>query len=108
MKKKSKTLISGNPGSTFKPLLLNGNQIDIVNEWRYLGTTIVPGKSLSFSAKSKLRAFYSSANSLLSAKLKPDNTVLMHLLFLFVSLRLLTHPKLSNSVIQKCILVMWL
>ena len=108
MKKKSKTLISGNPGSTFKPLLLNGNQIDIVNEWRYLGTTIVSGKSLSFSAKSELRAFYSSANFLLSAKLKPDNTVLMHLLFLFVSLRLLTHPKLSNSVIQKCILVMWL
>ena len=79
--KKSKTLIFGNPGSTIKPLILNGNQIDIVNEWRYLGTTIVSGKSLSFSAKSELRAFYCSANSLLSAKLKPDDTVLMHLLF---------------------------
>ena len=79
--KKSKTLIFGKPDTTIKPLLLNGNVIDIVNEWRYLGTTIVAGKSLSFSAKSELRAFYCSTNSLLSAKLKPDETVLMHLLF---------------------------
>ena len=81
MQKKSKTLIFGNPTSTIKPLILNGNEIDIVTKWRYLGTTIVSGKSLSFSAKSELRNFYCSANSLLSAKLKPDETILMHLLF---------------------------
>ena len=79
--KKSKTLIFGNPGSVIKPLILNGNEIEIVTEWRYLGTTIVSGKSFSFSAKSELRAFYCSANSLLSAKIKPNESVLMSLLF---------------------------
>ena len=79
--KKSKTMIFGNPGSYIKPLLLNGNVIDIVTEWRYLGTTILSGKSFSFSAKSELRAFYCSANSLLSAKIKPNEPVLMSLLF---------------------------
>ena len=79
--KKSKTLIFGNPGSVIKPLNLNGNEIEIVAEWRYLGTTIVSGKYLSFSAKFELRAFYCSANSLLSAKAKPDEMVLMSLLF---------------------------
>ena len=79
--KKSKTLIFGNPGPIVKPLTLNGNEIDIVTEWRYLGTTILSGKSFSFSAKSELRAFYCSANSLLSAKIKPNESVLMSLLF---------------------------
>ena len=79
--KKSKTLIFGNPGSVIKPLILNGDEIEIVTKWRYLGTTIVSGKYLSFSAKSELRAFYCSANSLVSAKAKPDEMVLMSLLF---------------------------
>ena len=79
--KKSKTMIIGNHRNTITPLSLNGTSIDIVTEWRYLGTTLVAGKELSFSARSELRSFYCSVNSLLSAQRKPNEVVLMNLLY---------------------------
>ena len=98
-------MIFGNPGSYIKPLLLNGNVIDIVTEWRYLGTTILSGKSFSFSAKSELRAFDCSANSLLSAKIKPNEPVLMSLLF-SVCVPTITYASevkvFSNSEMHSC------
>ena len=79
--KKSKTMIIGNQRNCIKPLSLNGTSIDIVTEWRYLGTTLVAGKELSFSARSELRSFYCSVNSLLSAQRKPNESVLLNLLY---------------------------
>ena len=80
--KKSKTLVFNMKSNhSIKPLLLNGSTIEIVNEWKYLGTTIVSGKSLSFSAKKELRSFYASFNSLYNAKIKPDEPVMMQLLY---------------------------
>ena len=73
--KKSKTMIMGNRRNCIKPLSLNGTSIDITTEWRYLGTTLVAGKELSFSARSELRSFYCSVNSLLSAQRKPNESV---------------------------------
>ena len=103
--KKSKTLIFGNPRPVTKPLVLNGNEIEIVTEWRYLGTTIVAGKSFSFSAKSELRAFYCSTNSLLSAKIKPNESVLMSLLFT-ICVPTITYAsevkEFSNSEMHSC------
>ena len=79
--KKSKTLVFGNHRSDLKPLTLNGSEIDIVTEWRYLGTTLISGKSLSFSARSELRSFYCGVNSLFSPRQKPNEVVLMKLLY---------------------------
>ena len=79
--KKSKTMLFGNQRNSVKPLSLDGTTIDIVSEWRYLGTTIVAGKELSFSARSELRSFYCSVNSLLSAQRMPNEAVQMNLLY---------------------------
>ena len=80
--KKSKTLLFGPPSkSTIEPLILNGAPIDFVTDWKYLGTTVVSGKTLSFSSHDDLRSFYRSANSVLSFLKCPNEVVLMHLLY---------------------------
>ena len=68
------------PDST-APLLLNDEPIKYVQEWKYLGCTVVSGKKLTFSAKPHLRSFYCAVNSLLNAVRKPNDLVLMKLLY---------------------------
>ena len=80
--KKSKALLFGNfRNITVAPLNLNGQQIEYTNQWDYLGTTIVSGTNLSFSASKDLRSFYRSANSVLSVQRKPNELVQMKLLY---------------------------
>ena len=79
---KSKTLIFGKaPGPYIKPLMINGCDVDIVSEWKYLGTTVISNKTLSFSAKNELRSFYASFNSLSSPKIRLNEVTLMALLY---------------------------
>ena len=63
------------------PLNLNGTVIDTVSELRYLGVSLISGKSLSFSAVNDLRSFYRSYNSLLSVTNRPNERVMMKLLY---------------------------
>ena len=80
--KKSRTLIFGHVKEVdITPLVLNDQKIDIVSEWAYLGTTIVAGRELSFSHSRDLRSFYRSTNSILSSISKPNELVLMNLLY---------------------------
>ena len=80
--KKSKVLIFGNmKEKTIDPLILNNVALDYESQWTYLGTTIVAGSTLSFSCKKELSCFYRSINSLLSAVQKPNEIVLMNLLY---------------------------
>ena len=80
--KKSKALLFGNfRNITVAPLNLNGQQIEYTNQWDYLGTTIVSGTNLSFSASRDLRSFFRSANSVLSVQRKPNELVQMKLLY---------------------------
>ena len=80
--KKSKDLLFGNfRNVTVAPLNLNGQQIEYTNQWDYLGTTLVSGTNLSFSASRDLRSFYRSANSVLSVQRKPNELVQMKLLY---------------------------
>ena len=53
-------------------MLLDGKPIDFVKEWQYLGVTVVT--VLSHSPQR-------SVNSLLASFRKPDELVLMHLLY---------------------------
>ena len=104
--KKSKTLVFNmKPNHFIKPLSLNGCTIEIVNEWKYLGTTIISGKNFSFSAKKELRSFYASFNSLYNAKIKPDEPVMMKLLY-STCLPILTYASdvkfFSTSEMQSC------
>ena len=80
--KKSKTMLFGQfKNIDVAPLYLNGQPIDYVTEWVYLGTTIVAGKVFSFSPKKELRSFYRSVNSILSSIRKANEMVLMRLLY---------------------------
>ena len=64
-----------------KPLTLNDKSLQFVTEWKYLGVTVSAGAKLSFSAKPALSAYYRAVNSILSVLRKPDELVLMKLLF---------------------------
>ena len=79
--KKSKSLIFSDKGIQIGPLLMYGEPIEYVPEWNYLGATIVAGTRLAFSCKGDLAKFYRSINSLLSATRKPNESILMHLLY---------------------------
>ena len=80
--KKSKVMVFGRKVvSSFAPIKLNGSMIDYVDKICYLGTTIVNGPSLSFSATDDLCSFYRASNSILNVLNKPDEIISMKLLF---------------------------
>ena len=80
--KKSKILLFGKATvDQITPIILNGKPLQFVSEWKYLGITVIAGNKLTFSAKPALSAYYRSVNSIMSVLRKPDETVLMNLLF---------------------------
>ena len=80
--KKSKILLFGNTkGKSVSPLSLNGQPIEFVSQWKYLGITIVTGNTVCYSSQSELSNFYRSYNSILSLMKKPNDLVLMNLLY---------------------------
>ena len=80
--KKSKALLFGKYDTNLiSPLKLNDEELDFVDSWKYLGCTIVSGGKFSFSTTSELAAFYASSNSVLRSLRKPNELVLMNLLY---------------------------
>ena len=80
--KKSKALLFGKSRNPLPhPLFLDNEPIDYVNEWRYLGATLVSGSSFSFNPSGDLRNFYASFNSIFNSSTRPSEVVLMRLLF---------------------------
>ena len=80
--KKSKVLLFGKAQiDHVDDLLLNGKSLEFVREWKYLGITVVAGANINFSVKPALASFYRSVNSVLSVLKKPDESVLMSLLY---------------------------
>ena len=80
--KKSKSLLFGKVDlNLLSPLTLNDEPIEFLTEWKYLGCTIVSGKSILFSISSELRGFYCSSNSILRSKMIQNELVLMNFLY---------------------------
>ena len=80
--KKSKILlISKQKDLRIDKLSVAGKSIEYVKEWKYLGVTVVAGTKLSFSSKPVLSAFYRSVNCILSSLQKPNELVLINLLY---------------------------
>ena len=63
------------------PLQLNNEYIEFVSSWKYLGCTVISGKTFAFSTSSELGAFYASTNSILRSLRKPNELVQMNLLY---------------------------
>ena len=79
---KSKILFFGNfRDCHIADLVLDKRTIEVVNEWKYLGVTVIAGTTLSFSSRPPLSSFYRSVNSLLSSIRQPSELILMKLLF---------------------------
>ena len=89
---KTKSMLFGKGFLTLNPspLILNNEPVEYVSEWKYLGCLINSGKEFAFSCKSDLSAFRRSANSIVSSVRKPNEQVLMKLLYSF-SVPILTY-----------------
>ena len=80
--KKSKVLLFGKADrENISDLFLDSKSLEFVKEWKYLGVTVVAGSNLSFSARPALSSFYRAVNSIFSVMRKPDELVLMNLLY---------------------------
>jgi len=81
--KKSKVMIFGEKydSVTLESLYLYSTVIETVSDFKYLGVSLCSGKSFGFSAGNDLRSFYRSYNSLLSVTNRPNEQVLMKLLY---------------------------
>ena len=79
--KKSKNLLFGKWPKEVFPLTLGGEPVETVTEWKYLGCTVESGKRLTFSSKPHLRSFYCATNSILGAVRRPNDLILMKLLY---------------------------
>ena len=66
---------------SLKPVSMNEENIDYVQNIRYLGVNLTSNRGISFSAQNDLCSFYRSANSILNVLNKPDELTLMHLLY---------------------------
>ena len=89
---KSKTLIFGpaHDKITPAPLYLANSIVEYVTEWKYLGCLIIAGKETVFKSRNNIAAFRRSANSIVTSIKKPNEHVLMMLLYTF-SVPILTY-----------------
>ena len=63
------------------PLFVKDAQLEFVSEYKYLGVILGSDRGLRFPATSAIRSFYRAANSILHGRVKPDQNVLMRLLY---------------------------
>ena len=64
--KKSKAMTFGKGLATPAKLSLKGHDIDFVQEWNYLGTTIISGDRFNFSTRKEVANFFRASNAILN------------------------------------------
>ena len=80
--KKSKIIIFGKSHKdTIYPFTINGESVEIVSEWRYLGVTLTGGNRLGFSARPDLNSFFRAVNSIIGALKGAHEHVLLSLIY---------------------------
>ena len=62
--------------------MILGKEVEYVQSIKYLGTTICADGGFSFSISHELRNFYRASNAILNVLTKPNENVLMHLLYI--------------------------
>ena len=63
-----------------KPLCIDNDPLEVVGEWKYLGTTISDGNSFSFSARPDISNFFRAANAILNVLSGAHEHTLLYLL----------------------------
>ena len=82
--KKSKVMVFSRSRinvENFSRNTMNGIAIDYVTSVKYKGVTICSRPSFAFDASNDLKTFYRAANSILNVLRKPDDCILLHLLY---------------------------
>ena len=75
-------MVIGRPLTNDKcSLLINDVPLEYVNEYKYLGVVLCSGISLTFSPLATIRSFHRAANAIFFSQVKPDNNVLLKLLY---------------------------
>ena len=90
--KKSKNLFFGKPVPNLHKTTLNGNEIEWVEEWTYLGVSLRCGKTFGCSVSERVRKFYRCANAIFRIDGRSDDLVMLRLVE--------THcvPLLTNAI----------
>ena len=78
--KKSNIVLFGKTRNCF-PLTMYEKELDIVNDYKYLGVTVVSGDKITFSNLRPLRNFRCSANTIFNAAICSSQLVSMKLLY---------------------------
>ena len=80
--KKSKVMIFGKSfNAQCLPLNISGSPVDLTSEWKYLGTTLVSGKTFSFTARPDISSFFRAANAVLNVLKGAHEHTLLTLLY---------------------------
>ena len=78
--KKTKNMYFGQTCSLDYKIMLNGNPIDWINEWKYLGVVLKSGRRFGCSVTERVKSFYRSLNAILRVDGRSDDMVLLRLL----------------------------
>ena len=79
--KKSKTMIFGPPIPSPREVRIGDDPIEFVTDWKYLGTTVVGGRTFAFSSRRDLSTFFRAANSVLNVLSGAHEHTLVSLLY---------------------------
>ena len=77
---KSKNMAFGKKVSDLCPLKLDGNHLDWVDTWKYLGITLQSHRVFNCSIKDKLKSFYRCLNAILRIDGYSNELVMLRLL----------------------------
>ena len=79
---KSKVMVFGRSfRDPCKPLTIGRENLEFVEEWKYLGTTIVSGKVFAFTARPDISSFYRATNAVINVLTGAHEHVLVNLLY---------------------------
>ena len=78
--KKSWNLYFGKKTSIPHKIILNGNKVEWVEEWPYLGVTLKSGKIFDCSVVDRVKKFYRCANAILRIDGRSNDMVMLHLM----------------------------
>ena len=78
--KKSKIVSFGKELDTVQDIVLDGNKIEIVKEWNYLGVTLKSDVMFNCSVSERIKKFYRCANAIFRIDGHSNDTVMLHLI----------------------------
>ena len=78
--KKTKNLYFGKRSATLCKTLLDGKEIEWVDEWTYLGVSLKSGKTFGCSVSERVKKFYRCTNSIFRIDGHSDDLVMLRLL----------------------------